>query len=159
MLEQNELSMNNIVDNECFYHADRQDPGGRIFTKEDGETYASLAARGWVDHPWKAGLDPWNRADKTAMHKMQRDCESGLIPKIQDPSKQPGSYEREQLAMQAKKHAQEIAERDERIRELETLSQLSAQSDEKLMDERSDAGLLKETKHKGKPKQVRKPKA
>ena len=160
MLESAHESMDSIVDNCRFYHKDRNEPLGRTFFKEDGETRASLAQRGWVDDPGKAGYNPWpnNPGGNEFAEKMKRDCEEGLIPRIADPSKRSGEYEREQLRKQSEKHAQEIADRDERIRQLETAARVAEQSEERLQDERSDAGLLKETKHKGKPKTTAKSK-
>lgn len=131
------------VDNAFFYHKEYA-PDGRIFTVEDAETIESLSARGWVDDPAKFGANPWGDSPETEklIYKTQQDFEGNLVPAIMDPNDDMSDVVRKQLETQAKSAQAEIAERDKRIRELESANEKLEKSKQQLMDEKNDAKTL-----------------
>ena len=129
----------------CFYHPTYTQERGRDFTLEDGETIKSLTAQGWVDHPAKAGFNPWGTAFTAECDKILNDFKSGLLPAIQESDEDAWKIAKRE----AEKAAQMQKERDEamaKLRQLESGQKMAEMKEEQFLDEKSDAGTLPKPK-------------
>ena len=128
-----------------FYHKDLTGPEGILFSDDGTEnaTRESLILRGYVDHPAKAGFNPWGDNAQGKCDEIASDFNNGKIPAIENDDESTQRQIDEDVAI-AERNAKELAESHERIRQLESDKERLERSNEQLMDEKNDAGTLKE---------------
>ena len=129
------------------WHKDLTGPEGRLVALEDGETLNSLNARGYCDHPSKAGLvHPFHADNVDPEHNksVMRKVEDGLIPRFNDLKADPEEEARRREAEQAaaKEQQERMDAINENIRSKESDKQKIKASEEHLKDWKNDEGTL-----------------
>jgi len=124
-----------------YYHPEYTDHEGRLMTKEDGYTIEHLMSQGWVDHPAKAGLNPWGDIAQDSVEQLRNDYKNGRVPGIEAPGGQTNE-QRMQDHLAIHQQAAEIKKLQKMIRQEESIRKRAEMKLEELMDLKNDVGTL-----------------